>query len=147
MYNWWRYSLCCLWSNISMQQNCKTANLLHSRRSWHTVVCAPETCNRKRLHQHAYCQMIHISELLPLHFFEELNMLGLILLWVSFSTGRSRRWFPIHDMSKNFGTVRSKGLLFFMPSVDATMFHVLEERVKNRFFKPGMFSKKWIKHF
>ena len=47
-------------------------------------------------------------------FFEELEILGLEILWVSFGIGRNRRWFLIHDMSMSLGSSKSKGLLFFL---------------------------------
>jgi len=45
--------------------------------------------------------------------FTQLKSLGLEQLWVSFGTGKRRRWIPIHDLCAHMGPEKSKGLLFF----------------------------------
>ena len=51
--------------------------------------------------------------ILAVAFFEELSLLGLKTLWVSFGVGKNRRWFPIHNLYRYLGHSKSKGLLFF----------------------------------
>ena len=51
--------------------------------------------------------------IIALSYFAQLKALGLEQLWVSFGTGKRRRWLPIHDLSAHLGPEKSKGLLFF----------------------------------
>ena len=45
--------------------------------------------------------------------FEQLKLLGLEELWVSFGAGKRKRWIPIHSLSTHLGPEKSNGLIFF----------------------------------
>ena len=51
--------------------------------------------------------------ILAVSHFAQLKLLGLEQLWVSFGTGKRRRWIPVHDLCAHLGPEKSKGLLFF----------------------------------
>ena len=72
---------------------------------------------------------------IAISFFHEVLELGLKELWVSLGVGKTKNWYPIHDLADQLGPLRSKGLLFFHAISGCDNVSAFRNKGKKTFFQ------------
>ena len=71
---------------------------------------------------------------------ERLQEKGLQELWVAYGKGCNVKWIPVHELTASLSPERIGGLLFFMPSLDVTLYQHLEKKERKQPCRHGISS-------
>ena len=95
-----------------------------------------------RCSQRTYSLIIKASDtdvlLIAISVIQILNDIGLEKLWVTFGQGATLRWIPKHDIRHSIGSVKSKGLPFFLLLQAVMLFQLSMGKVKGLHGKRDM---------